>query len=76
MLATVQAGADSQVNAGENTGKHLHHVAILRTLRKVGAVKKGAAIHQTVKLAADPDLRLVVFAQATGAGPVFGVAIE
>jgi hypothetical protein len=76
MLATVQAGADSEVKAGENNGKSLHHVAILRSLRKLASVKKGAAVHQTVKLSFDPGSRLVVFAQEPGAGPVFGVAVE
>jgi hypothetical protein len=76
MVATVQASADSEVKAGENNGRSLHHVAILRTLRKVASVKQGTAIHQTVKLSRDSGSRLVVFAQESGAGPVLGAVVE
>jgi hypothetical protein len=76
MLAVVQPAADSQVSAGENTGRHLHHVAVLRTLRKLAAVKKGVAFHQAVDVPADaPNHRLIVFAQESDAGPIYAAAI-
>ena len=42
MLALAEDSGTSQVAAGENRGKRLRHVAILRSLRKVGSVKRGA----------------------------------
>lgn len=76
MLAIVQPSGESQVKAGENNGRHLQHVAILRSLRKIGAVKKGASFHQTVDLPADAAAsRIVVFAQESDAGPIYGAAI-
>ncbi|HZE58077.1 MAG TPA: DUF1223 domain-containing protein, partial [Chthoniobacterales bacterium] len=42
MLAVAQDAGDSQVKGGENNGRRLQHVAILKSLRKVAQVKKGA----------------------------------
>jgi hypothetical protein len=75
-LATVQDSGGSQVAAGENNGRYLQHVAIVRSLRKIGTVKKGAEYQQTVELPADAaELRLVAFAQETGTGAIYGVAV-
>jgi hypothetical protein len=49
-LALADDSATSQVAAGENKGRHLHHVAILRSLRKIGSVKRGAAFAQSVEV--------------------------
>jgi hypothetical protein len=75
-LAAVQPAGDSQVSAGENNGRHLQHVAILKTLRKIGSVKKGAIFHQTIDVSADSTTsRLIVFAQDGDSGPIYGAAI-
>jgi hypothetical protein len=37
-LALADDSATSRVAAGENKGRQLHHVAILRSLRKIGSV--------------------------------------
>jgi hypothetical protein len=77
MLAVAPASGDSQVKAGENNGRHLQHVAMVKSLRRVGTAKKGVAFRQTVELPGDAaSMRLVVFAQDGDAGPVYGAAIS
>ena len=70
-LALADDSGTSQVTAGENTGRRLHHVAILRSLRKIGVVKRGAAFDRTVEAPADG--RVIVFVQDSGLGKVYGV---
>jgi len=72
-LALADESGDQQVRAGENQGRTLHHVAILRSLTKIGALKKGAPFGRTVELPATPG-RVVVFVQENGHGRVQGVA--
>jgi len=76
MLAIAQASGQSQVSAGENNGRRLQHVAMVKSLRKIGAVKKGTAFQQRVELPADAaGARLIVFVQEGDAGPVYGAAV-
>jgi len=70
-LALADDSGTSQVMAGENMGRRLHHVAILRSLRKIGEVKRGAAFDRTVE--APSDARVIVFVQDCGLGKVYGV---
>jgi hypothetical protein len=70
-LALADDSGTSQVTAGENMGLRLHHVAILRSLRKIGAIKRGAAFDRTVEAPADG--RVIVFVQDSGLGKVYGV---
>jgi hypothetical protein len=71
-LALADDSATSQVAAGENKGRQLHHVAILRSLRKIGSVKRGATFEQTVALPPGTG-RVIVFVQDSGLGKVYGV---
>ncbi len=68
--------AASQVSAGENSGRHLHHVAVVRSMQKIGSVKRGAKFSKVVELprAADGQ-RIVVFLQEPGPGRISGVAM-
>jgi hypothetical protein len=73
--------ADSQVLAGENSGKHLTYVAVVQELKKVGKIDKGKNFSQDVQLklksAPDPkNLRLIAFVQESGPGKVLGAAME
>jgi hypothetical protein len=70
-LALADDSATSQVAAGENKGRTLHHVAILRSLRKIGAVKRGAGFTQDVAVPPDAQ-RVIVFVQDSGLGKVYG----
>jgi hypothetical protein len=73
MLALAEDTATSQVASGENGGRKLHHVAILRSLRKVGTVKRGAPANLTVPLnAAASGQRVIVFLQESDLGRVSG----
>ena len=47
-------------------------MAILRSLRKIGALKRDAAFDRTVEVPADG--RVIVFVQDSGLGKVYGVA--
>jgi hypothetical protein len=73
-LALADDSGTSHVAAGENKGRQLHHVAILRSLRKIGAVKRGAAFTQSVAVAPGTG-RVIVFVQDSGLGKVYGAAI-
>jgi hypothetical protein len=71
-LALADDSATSHVAAGENKGRQLHHVAVLRSLRKIGSVKRGAAFEQSVAVPPGTG-RVIVFVQDSGLGKVFGV---
>jgi hypothetical protein len=70
----------TDVLAGENDGKKLTNVAVVKELVKIGKVEKGKDLQQTfrVKLwkGADPsNLRLVAFVQESGEGKVLGATM-
>lgn len=74
-LVLAEDSAASDVAAGENKGRHLVHVAVIKSLRKVGSVKRGAGFSQTVTLPATAaEQRIVVFLQEGTSGPVIGAA--
>jgi hypothetical protein len=76
MLALAQESGGSQVAAGENKGRDLHHVAILKSLRKIGTAKKASGFHRVVELPADVSAgRVIVFAQDSDMGRVYGAAL-
>ena len=74
-LALAEDSADSDVRAGENKGQHLTHVAVLRSLRKIGSVKRGEGFSKTANLPAGAaEQRIIVFLQEGKSGPVTGAA--
>jgi len=73
--------ADSQVERGENRGRHLTHTAVVEYLKKIGKLPAGASFDQDfqlkIKSAADPaNLRVVAFVQEPHEGRVLGAALE
>jgi len=73
--------AESMVAGGENSGRHLTHVAVVRDLLKVGELKPGAAFSKqvSVKVAngvGPGNLRMIAFVQEPGPGRVLGAAVE
>jgi len=75
-LVLADDNAASQVSAGENSGRHLHHVAVVRSIQKIGSVKRGANFSKVLELprAAGTE-RVIVFLQESGPGRVSGVAM-
>ena len=73
-LALADDSGTSQVAAGENKGRRLHHVAILRSLRKIAAVKRDAGFARDIQVPPGAG-RVIVFVQDSGLGRVYGVGI-
>jgi hypothetical protein len=78
MLAITEDNLTTQVGSGENGGRTLHHAAVVRDLRQVGALKHGG-IETTVPLKLEKDwkrndLRAVVFIQNGPSGKIEGAA--
>lgn len=75
-LALAEDSGASQVAAGENQGRLLHHVAMVRSIRRIGSVKRGAGFSREVELPPDAGTgRVVVFLQESGQGRVCGAAM-
>ncbi|HTS30132.1 MAG TPA: DUF1223 domain-containing protein [Bryobacteraceae bacterium] len=75
-LALADESDESQVSAGENSGRHLHHVAVVRSLQKVGSVKRGASFSRVLELPRTAGAqRIVVFLQESGPGRISGAAL-
>jgi hypothetical protein len=69
LLAVAEDGLSTEVTAGENARKRLHHTGVVRSLTRIGRVARGAAIHlESVKVPIDGawasgTLRAVVLVQ-------------
>ncbi len=75
-LVVADSNGTSKVSAGENNGRQLHHVAIVRSLKKIGSVKHGEVFHKLVDLPkAGSGQRVIVFLQDLEMGPVSGAAV-
>jgi len=72
-VAVALDSGTSSVLAGENGGRTLHHVAIVRQLREVGTISARAGF--TGEIAAAPGSRVVAFVQETGNGRIQGEAL-
>lgn len=79
LLAIVEDGLASQVSGGENRGKTLEHVAVVRWLEGVGHVehdRSGGSFSTTVPVENDwnpSDLRVVAFVQERTGRKIIGV---
>jgi hypothetical protein len=76
-LALALNHAQSQVSGGENSGRTLSHIGVVRNLVKVGEVKAGEKFSKAVELKIDPalkaeNLRIIAFIQESGLGRVLG----
>jgi hypothetical protein len=73
--------AESQVSHGENAGRTLAHVAVVRSIVKLGTLRQGQTFTQDIQLKLDPgtdahNLRLIAFVQESGQGRVVGADVE
>jgi len=69
--------AASEVSRGENAGRQLTHVAVVRSLTKIGSVGQGQALSQDISLRLDPstaesNLRVIAFLQEPGQARILG----
>jgi hypothetical protein len=75
-LAIADDSDESRVRGGENAGRTLMHVAVLRSLIRIGALDKSAGLTRDMKLdlsAKNPrNLRVAVIIQEPDAGRVWG----
>jgi hypothetical protein len=71
---------ESQVSRGENTGKHLTHVAVVEEFKRIGKLEKGGKFEHDLDLKLKSgianDLRIIVFVQESGPGKVLGAAFR
>lgn len=78
-LAIADNSDKSQVGGGENSGKTLTHVAVLRKLIRIGAVDTTAGLSRDMKIDLDArnqrNARIVVIVQEASAGRVWGAAL-
>ena len=79
-LALADNSDETRVGGGENSGKSLHHVAVLRSLEKVAKVPADGAqkeIRLKVPKSESPgNVRLVAFVQEPDNGPVLAAAVK
>lgn len=71
---------ESQVLRGENTGRHLSHVAVVESLRKMGKMEHGMSFARDFEMKLKPgidpaNIRIVAFLQEPG-GKVLGVGLQ
>jgi hypothetical protein len=78
LLAIADESDESHVSRGENAGRALRHVAVLRSLTRIGNVDQTTGFSQDIKVDLDKgnprNLRIVVIAQEMSAGRVWGAA--
>jgi hypothetical protein len=72
---------ESQVLHGENSRRHLTHVAVVQQLTKIGRLQKGKSFVQDVELKLKPgtdpsNVRLIAFVQESGPGRLLGAALR
>lgn len=78
-LAIADNSDKSQVGGGENAGRTLTHVAVLRNLNRIGAVDTTAGFSRDMKIDLDArnqrNARIVVIVQEAYAGRVWGAGL-
>jgi hypothetical protein len=72
--------AVSQVKHGENEGREISHVAVVRELVRVGSIKRGTGVQKDIRLKVKPipqsgGMRLIAFVQSPGPGAILGATL-
>ena len=77
LIALADESDQSNVRRGENAGRVLKHVAVVRTLTQVGTVEGGSGFSKDVTVSTENanlrNLRIVAIVQEGTAGRVLGV---
>lgn len=71
-LAIADEKVESSVTRGENSGRKLDHVMVVRSLERIGETSPGTRFSREVSL--QRPGRVIAFAQERGEGKVFGLA--
>lgn len=78
-LAIADNSDESQVSGGENGGRRLQHVGVLRKLSRIGSVDESSDFRRDIKMDLParnrPGVRAMVIVQEPDAGKVLGVAL-
>lgn len=77
--AIIQPMASTQVQRGENGGRTLNHVSVVRSLQRIGSLSDAASAPIKFSLptpsdASTANFRVVVFAQQDGQGAILGAS--
>jgi hypothetical protein len=74
--ALVESMASTQVASGENGGRTLHHVSVVRILQQIGTSDRTDQAFSLAmpKDASSSNLRVIVFAQVSRQGAIIGAA--
>jgi hypothetical protein len=80
-VVTALDHAESEVSRGENSGRHLTHVAVAQEFIKVGKFEKQKTFSRSFQLKLksriDPaNIRVIVLVQEPGFGKVLGAALQ
>ena len=80
-VALADNKAESQVARGENAGRALAHVAVVRYLAQVDTIRADNQVDRQVTLSIQPGvgtngLRIVAFLQDPGSGHILGAALH
>jgi hypothetical protein len=77
LLVLADESDQSNVRTGENAGRILKHVAVVRSLIQVGTIDRGGAFSRDIKVSAENviqrNLRIIAIVQEPGVGRVLGV---
>jgi hypothetical protein len=77
LIALADNSDQSSVRGGENSGRILKHVAVVRNLTLVGTIDKGGTFSKDVTVSSEKadqrNLRIIAIVQETGVGRVLGV---
>ena len=77
MVAVASNETSTQVLSGENGGRKLHHVAVVRTMKVMGEIRDGRFFSAEIDLGKNSrDLRIVAWIQERGQGRVLGAAMR
>ena len=73
--------SESQVLRGENTGRHLAHVAVAEEFIRIGKLEKQKSFSKDIQIKLKPgieptNIRVIAFVQEPGPGKVLGAALQ
>jgi hypothetical protein len=77
LLAVADERDETHVTSGENGGRTLRHIAVLRSLKEVGSLDQSKSLSKDIEIEVprrNGSIRLIAFAQDEKAGTIWGVA--